>query len=208
MDSQNLLRKISVAIPGLRKSEVKVADYVLQHSADVIGMRIVDLANEAEVSEPTVIRFCRAVGFDGFKSFKLQLAQTMGSGGIFTQFSVDDKDTIEDLSHKVFDTTIGSLLTVRDELDPAVLERAIGVIAKANRVWSSTVSEHQVLSLPMPNTSFFGCNYQPPLTLIHIFNTCRQPPLARKMSLLLFLNPARAAHYCKVYDWPAKPARR
>ena len=134
MDSQNLLRKISTSIPGLRKSEVKVADYVLQHSPEVISMRIVDLANKAEVSEPTVIRFCRAVGFDGFKSFKLQLAQTLGSGGIFTQFAVDDKDTIEDLSNKVFDTTIGSLLTVRDELDPVVLEKAINVISKANRV--------------------------------------------------------------------------
>jgi RpiR family carbohydrate utilization transcriptional regulator len=97
-------------------------------------MRIVDLATEAEVSEPTVIRFCRALGFDGFKSFKLQLAQTLGSGGIFTQFAVDDKDTIEDLSNKVFDSTVGSLLTVRDELDPRALERAINVICKANRV--------------------------------------------------------------------------
>ncbi len=134
MESHNFLRKISAARPELRKSENKVADYVLQHSSDVISMRIVDLAAEAKVSEPTVIRFCRALGFDGFKSFKLQLAQALGSGGIFTQFAVDDKDTIEDLSNKVFDSTIGSLLTVRDELDPRALERAINVICKANRV--------------------------------------------------------------------------
>ena len=134
MESHNLLRKISATRPQLRKSEDKVADYVLQHASDVISMRIVDLATEADVSEPTVIRFCRALGFDGFKSFKLQLAQTLGSGGIFTQFAVDDKDTIEDLSNKVFDSTVGSLLTVRDELDPRALEKAINVICKANRV--------------------------------------------------------------------------
>jgi len=50
------------------------------------------------------------------------------------QFAVDDKDTIEDLSNKVFDSTVGSLLTVRDELDPRALEKAINVICKANRV--------------------------------------------------------------------------
>jgi RpiR family carbohydrate utilization transcriptional regulator len=134
MESHNLLRKISATRPQLRKSEDKVADYVLQHASDVISMRIVDLATESDVSEPTVIRFCRALGFDGFKSFKLHLAQALGSGGIFTQFAVDDKDTIEDLSNKVFDSTVGSLLTVRDELDPRVLEKAINVICKANRV--------------------------------------------------------------------------
>jgi RpiR family carbohydrate utilization transcriptional regulator len=47
---------------------------------------------------------------------------------------VDDKDTVEDLRNKVFDTTVGSLLTVRDQLDPEVLETAITTINNANRV--------------------------------------------------------------------------
>ncbi|MBT8147373.1 MAG: SIS domain-containing protein [Gammaproteobacteria bacterium] len=118
----------------MSRSETKVADYVLQHSSEVIGMRIVDLASAAEVSEPTIIRFCRAVGFDGFKSFKLQLARALGSGNVFTQFAVDDNDTIGDLSDKVFDSTIGSLLAIRDDLDPKALEKAINAIANARRV--------------------------------------------------------------------------
>ncbi len=111
-----------------------MADFVLARPNDVISMRIVDLAAKAEVSEPTVIRFCRAIGFDGFQSFKLQLAQQLGSGSVYTQFAVDDNDTIEDLRNKVFDTTIGSLRTVRDEIIPDVLERAINTIANARRV--------------------------------------------------------------------------
>lgn len=130
----NLLRRINENRNRLSKSESKVADYVLQHSGEVISMRIVDLAAAAEVSEPTIIRFCRAVGFDGFKSFKLQLARSLGSGSVFTQFAVDDTDTIEDLSDKVFDSTIGSLLAIRDDLDPKALEKAIDAIANAGRV--------------------------------------------------------------------------
>ena len=118
----------------MRKSEAKVASYVLQHANHVIKMRIVDLAANSGVSEPTVIRFCRAIGFDGFLAFKLQLAQQLGLGGVYTQFAVDDKDTVEDLRNKVFDTTVGSLLTVRDQLDPQVLETAINTINNANRV--------------------------------------------------------------------------
>jgi RpiR family carbohydrate utilization transcriptional regulator len=131
---ENLLRKINSSKLSLSKSETRVADYVLQHTDEIISMRIIDLASAAEVSEPTVIRFCRAVGFDGFRSFKLQLAKALGSGSAFTQFAVDENDTIADLSDKVFDSTIGSLLTVRDDLDAKVLEKAISAIAEAGRV--------------------------------------------------------------------------
>lgn len=134
MDSPNLIRRMADNKSKLRKSEAKVASFVLEHANDVIKMRIVDLAASSDVSEPTVIRFCKALGFDGFQSFKLQLAQQLGLGGVYTQFAVDDKDTVEDLRNKVFDTTVGSLLTVRDELDPVVLETAINTIRKANRV--------------------------------------------------------------------------
>jgi RpiR family carbohydrate utilization transcriptional regulator len=54
--------------------------------------------------------------------------------GLYTQFVVDDKGPVEDLSDKVFDTNVGSLLTARDQLDPEVLEIAINTINNANRV--------------------------------------------------------------------------
>ncbi|MCI5106157.1 MAG: SIS domain-containing protein [Pseudomonadales bacterium] len=134
MESPNLIRRIADNLSKLRKSEAKVADYVLAQASDVINMRIADLAANADVSEPTVIRFCRAIGFDGFQSFKLQLAQQLVMGSVYTQFAVDDSDTVTDLRNKVFDSTVGSLLTVRDELDPDVLEKAINTIANARRV--------------------------------------------------------------------------
>jgi RpiR family transcriptional regulator, carbohydrate utilization regulator len=134
VESQNPISKIREHRDALRKSERKVADYILDNPANVINMRIVDVASKAEVSEPTVLRFCRALDFEGFQSFKLQLAQHLGNTPGYTQFSVDDSDTVADLSHKVFDSTIGSLLAVRDELDPVVLEKAITMISNANRV--------------------------------------------------------------------------
>ncbi|MDT8428053.1 MAG: transcriptional regulator HexR [Pseudomonadales bacterium] len=134
MDSQGPINKIREQRDSLRKSERKVADFILSDPSAVINMRIVDVASRAEVSEPTVLRFCRALDFEGFQSFKLQLAQHLGSNPNYTQFSVSDKDTVADLSHKVFDSTISSLLAVRDELDPQALEQAINIIGKANRV--------------------------------------------------------------------------
>ena len=134
MNSPNLIRRITENQASLRKSEAKVANYVLANANEVIKMRIVDLASRSEVSEPTVIRFCKALGFDGFQSFKLQLAQQLGLGSVFTQFAVEDNDTVADLINKVFDTTVGSLITAREEINSEVLEQAITTISNARRV--------------------------------------------------------------------------
>jgi RpiR family transcriptional regulator, carbohydrate utilization regulator len=134
LENTNLIKAISESLGELRKSERKVADYVLSDPASILNMRIIDLANQSEVSEPTVVRFCRALGYDGFQSFKLQLARYLGSSGIYSQFSVSDADSIADVSKKVFDSTIGSLIAVREELDITALESAIEALAMAERV--------------------------------------------------------------------------
>jgi RpiR family carbohydrate utilization transcriptional regulator len=129
-----LTMRISEALETMRKSERKVADYVLKNPTDIIHMRIVDLASEAQVSEPTVVRFCRAIGCDGFQDFKLNLAQQLAASPSFGQIAVTDQDSIADFSHKVFDSTIDTLLQVRDKLDASVLDKAVSAICNANRV--------------------------------------------------------------------------
>ncbi|HQQ62112.1 MAG TPA: transcriptional regulator HexR [Pseudomonadales bacterium] len=118
----------------MRKSERKVAEYVLANLRAVINMRIVDLAAQADVSEPTVVRFCRACGCDGFQDFKLALAQQLASSPSFGKVAVTDTDSVTDFSRKVFDSTIDTLLKVRDNLNPAIINRAITALVNANRV--------------------------------------------------------------------------
>jgi len=118
----------------MRKSERKVASFVLNKPNDIIHMRIVDLAAGAEVSEPTVVRFCRAIGCEGFQDFKLNLAQQLASSPSFGQIAVTDNDSIADFSHKVFDSTIDTLLNVRDRLNPEIMGRAVNALCAANRV--------------------------------------------------------------------------
>jgi RpiR family transcriptional regulator, carbohydrate utilization regulator len=134
MKPAELTRKISKAKATMRKSERKVAEYVLNHSQEVINLRIVDLAAKAEVSEPTVVRFCRAIGCDGFQEFKLSLAQQLASSPSFGQVAVTDSDSVEDFSHKVFDATVDTLLKVRDNIDAVKIHKAIDALVKANRV--------------------------------------------------------------------------
>lgn len=134
LNSVNLLKSIAEAREDLRKSEQKVADYVLANPNEVIHMRIVDLAAEADVSEPTVVRFCRALDYDGFQDFKLMLAQGLASNTNFEQFSLDSKDTVSEFKEKIFDSMIGNLLNIKELLNPETLEEAIDSLANARRV--------------------------------------------------------------------------
>ncbi|MBD3896997.1 transcriptional regulator HexR [Halomonas sp. ML-15] len=132
--SRALFDELRSRMEHFRRSEQKVARFVLRNPEDVIHMRIVDLATEAKVSEPTVVRFCRALGCNGFQDFKLKLAQMLATGSQFAQFSMNDDDSVAEFSHSIFDSTVGTLLSVRDRLDNDLLSQAISALAMANRV--------------------------------------------------------------------------
>lgn len=134
MKPAEVTQKISEQLSSMRKSERKVAEYILANPDEIIHMRIVDLATEAQVSEPTVVRFCRAVGCSGFQEFKLNLAQQLAASPSFGQIAVTDTDTIAEYKRKVFDSTIDTLLNVRDKIDDRALEAAVTAIAAAKRV--------------------------------------------------------------------------
>ncbi len=130
----NLLQAIVDHHAKLRRSEQKVAALVLEQPQRVIHISIADLAAQTGVSEPTVLRFCRAIGCAGFQDFKLQLAQSLASGSSFGQFEVSTEDAPEDYQRKIFDATINSLIQVRDQLDQPQLQAAIRALSKAKRV--------------------------------------------------------------------------
>jgi RpiR family carbohydrate utilization transcriptional regulator len=134
MKPAELTQTISDALSRLRKSELKVADFVLKNPLAVIRMRIVDLAEKAGVSEPTVVRFCRAVGCTGFQDFKLALAQQLASSPSYGQIAVTDTDSTREYTYKVFDSTVDTLLKVRDRLVLENLEAAVAAICAAGRV--------------------------------------------------------------------------
>lgn len=118
----------------MRRSERKVADYILANRKEVIHMRIVDLAQEAHVSEPTVVRFCRAVGCDGFQNFKVALAQHIAHSPEYEEFSFGDEDSARQYTFKVFDSTMEALKKVRDSIDVAAIEQAVELLSNARRV--------------------------------------------------------------------------
>ena len=129
-----LLEVITQRRDALRASEQKVADLVLSDPAQTMTYNMAGLAEAAGVSEPTVMRFCSAIGFDGFRSFKLELAQTIALGMPLTLSTIDADDSLSNLTDKVFSRTISSLDRARRGLDNHVMEQAIEMLVQADEI--------------------------------------------------------------------------
>ncbi len=181
MKPAELTQTISDTLPELRKSERKVAGFVLKNPLQVIRMRIVDLAQEAEVSEPTVVRFCRAVGCHGFQDFKLALAQQLASSPSYGQIAVTDTDSTREYTHKVFDSTVDTLLKVRESLVIERLDAAVAAICAAERVEFMLCASAAVAF--DAQHKFFRCKLPPLHTPTPIYKICPQLRFILEMSL-------------------------
>ncbi|EDM65259.1 hypothetical protein PE36_04653, partial [Moritella sp. PE36] len=76
----SMLEKIIQNLEIFSKSEKKVADVILESPQSAIHSSIATLAKVADVSEPTVNRFCRRLDTKGYPDFKLHLAQSLANG--------------------------------------------------------------------------------------------------------------------------------
>ena len=66
-------QRINNIYAALRPAERSVASYILSHYDEVPSMTVAELANNAGVSQPTVIRFARKLGFGGYREMRYAL---------------------------------------------------------------------------------------------------------------------------------------
>jgi RpiR family carbohydrate utilization transcriptional regulator len=97
-------------------------------------MKTAEASERIGISEPTLIRFCKAQGFSGYQDFKINLSQQLAADDYFVMYEIDENDSIHELCEKVFDTTISEILNVRSQIDQSILEEAIEALANARRV--------------------------------------------------------------------------
>jgi RpiR family carbohydrate utilization transcriptional regulator len=128
-----MLDRIRASIPALPPAEQRVAKLVLADARSFASLPVSELAERAHVSKPTVVRFCRSVGYDGLADFKLKLAGSVNEGVPFVHRSVDDDDKAGDIVVKVIDNAVAALLRYRNAAASQSVERAIAALAEAGR---------------------------------------------------------------------------
>ncbi len=130
----NILEKISQAKDTFSKSEKKVAEAILANPQTAIHSSIATLANVANVSEPTVNRFCRRLDTKGFPDFKLHLAQSLASGTPYVNRHVDENDGPEEYTNKIFESTLAALDIAKQSVDINTINRVVDLLTQAKHI--------------------------------------------------------------------------
>ena len=117
-----------------RKSEAKVAQVIIDDPEGAVNSSIANLAKAAEVSEPSVNRFCTNLGCKGFPDFKIKLAQSIAQGISFVGNNVNQGDSTSDLVAKIFDASIATVKATKESLDIQIVNEAIDTLAQAKKI--------------------------------------------------------------------------
>jgi RpiR family transcriptional regulator, carbohydrate utilization regulator len=128
-----MLDRIRASIPALPPAEQRVAKLVLADPRTFASMPVGELAERSHVSKPTVVRFCRSVGYDGLADFKLKLAGTVNEGVPFVHRSVDEDDKPGDIIVKVIDNAVSALLKYRNDAAGHAFDRAMSAMVETAR---------------------------------------------------------------------------
>lgn len=131
----DILSIIKDSYGELRPAERRVADVVLADVSFGVDASNAEIARRADVSEPTVTRFCRAIGCDGVRDFKLKLAQSVVVGRLYLAPGAPEPTTDgSPLWSVVFGEARNALAAVERSVDPAAIMAAAELVASAHQV--------------------------------------------------------------------------
>lgn len=131
IDIISQLRKLNGTFP---KREQRVADFVLANLENIAFLRQAEIAEGADVSVATVNRFCVTLGCEGFQDFKIRLAQNVAVSLQYLRDPSAETSEAHQLVGQVFGALVDSLNLTRSQLNSDAIERAIEMLASANRI--------------------------------------------------------------------------
>ncbi|MFQ3544168.1 MurR/RpiR family transcriptional regulator [Halobacillus rhizosphaerae] len=131
-----VLYKVRESFATVKPAEKVVADYILHHPEDVVSMSIQQIAAESYSSPSAVLRYCKSIGYEGFKDFKLKLA---GDLSILNMHDLDKQhlepgDSIKNVMTVITHNNIQSLHESLQLLDVEELTKAYRYLTQAKKI--------------------------------------------------------------------------
>ncbi len=146
MPRSSILEQVQRGAAALSPAERRVADHVLAHPRAVLNDPIAQIAKASNVSQPTVIRFCRSLGCEGLSDFKLRLASGLTGAMPVTHVQVTGEDSSLEVGAKVLGNTASAILQLRDHLNREMIDRSIALIDRARRIEIHAVGHYGVVA--------------------------------------------------------------
>ncbi len=140
MNKDNCISRIKKEYFNLRPSEVKVAEFVIRNIKDASKMSIGKLSEITGVSQPSIIRFVKALDYSGYREFKDNMIAYIASDSeaynrsLLHGFNLKKEEKIEDIPRKTIKASIKILEETLKSIDIESFKKAIDMIVSARRI--------------------------------------------------------------------------
>ena len=128
------LSVISDALPKLRGTTQKVAQFILNSPQETINLTVTELGARGGVSDASIVRFAQSLGYSGFHALKLRLAEDLVSPMLIIHEDLKPDDTPATAVQKAMTVGLRSLEETVRILDMAVLEATIEALCSAHQI--------------------------------------------------------------------------
>lgn len=128
------LARMRATYPSLPPSERKVVDYILDNFEEVIRMTLAELAQHSGVSDASVVRLCRSLGFNNFLELKISLTRGLDDTSRLIHDDVKEGDSSAVIARKVLHTAIQAVQDTLQVLDDDTFEQAVNILHSADRI--------------------------------------------------------------------------
>jgi RpiR family transcriptional regulator, carbohydrate utilization regulator len=132
--ARSLLHHLRQNLLLFSPAERQIGEYVMAHPRQVLRLPTDQLAREIGVSQGTLSNFSQALGYSGFKAFRLDLAAEVNAPLHLNQAAIARGDTLQDIANKAISADIDALLTTLRSLNMHDVEQTIEAIQQARRI--------------------------------------------------------------------------
>lgn len=130
---ESLTHKIRFMFSQMGPGEKKIANYLLEHSEELLNMSVSELAKKCECGDATVVRFARKLGFNGYQSLKIFFAAELNSTSSVSS-EIEKSDSCLDIFRKRINDISSTLWRTESVLDSKIFDNAANIIMSAKRI--------------------------------------------------------------------------
>jgi DNA-binding MurR/RpiR family transcriptional regulator len=135
--NDNVLIKIREMKDSLTPVERLVAEYILANTEDVPHLSIKNLAQASKTSDASVLRFCKTMGYNGYRSFIVSISASLGSREEEQKDQYTDIQPGDDLPIIIANIARNNIKSIEDTLsiiDRSEVAKAVKALRSSDRI--------------------------------------------------------------------------
>lgn len=166
MPNNYLENRIRRSYRFLSETEKKAADYLLEIQNNLVTKTIANLADETGVSQATIFKLVKKLGFDGFQDFKINIAanssSTISNPSLIAYNDITSSDTSYEIAMKVINSNLAAIQNLVPQINKKKLDHILEMVYESRTIHFFGIGGSSVVAFDSYQKfvrTNFRCNY-------------------------------------------------